>query len=174
MAQQIQSCAQPSPGSADIRGIREITRLWDQGRKVHTSHVLQDQPSHIFQSPEFISAETELQDAVTKILGVGIKEYVWRKGVSPEDERKRLKDLVVLSPISAARNPISASRADHGLVYNLERPFRQVWEFLSLWVSLAFYVVKEFWGVLNKTKESDLVRLPKAGSQQFLTANHLL
>jgi hypothetical protein len=119
-----------------------------------------------------MSAEARFQDAITKILGAGVKENVWRKGVSPEDERKRLEDLVVLSPISAARNPISASRADRGLVYRLERPFRQVWAFLSLWVQLALYVVKEFWGVLNKTKESDVVRLPRARSQ-CLTANYL-
>jgi hypothetical protein len=94
------------------------------------------------------------QDAVTKIMGVGIKENVLRNGVSPEDERKRLKDLVVLSPISAARNPISASRADHGLVYNLERPFRQI--ILKPMGTIGFLCCKRFLGSLEQNKEVGL------------------
>lgn len=55
------------------------------------------------------------------------KENIWKRRDNILEEEAQLKDLVVLSPISSSRSPFSASRADRGLLFRIEWPFRYIW-----------------------------------------------
>jgi len=96
---------------------------------------------------------------------IASSENVWQKGRTPQEEKERLKDFVVLSPVSAKRSPFSASRADRGLVFQLERPYRFLWRFIwaiyyTIWF-LLFDDPKEH----NEQPEPD-VRVQTAHRQE--------
>jgi hypothetical protein len=76
---------------------------------------------------------------LTAFFPVILRENHWKIGSTLVVERETLDDFVVLSPVSAGRSPISASRADQGLVYKVERPFRIAWaSIVSVYIILWF------------------------------------
>lgn len=71
-------------------------------------------------------------------------ENLWKQASSPTQEKDQLADFVVLSPISANRSPFSASRADRGLVYKLEYPFRVMWAYAQVLVIVFVWAISEY------------------------------
>ncbi len=66
-------------------------------------------------------------------------EDIWRRAPDPKLEEKNLRDLVVLSPVSSGRSPLSASLADRGLLFKILLPFfylfntaTTIWIFIRL------------------------------------------
>ena len=113
-----------------------------------------------------------------KLHGIGHDhEILWERAITPEEEQRNLDDFIVLSPVSSGRSPLSASRADHGLIYKIELPFRYLWEIVSTTFITAFLILSELFTIHNpfkgKKKRGRYSSTPRANEtslvRQFLT-----
>lgn len=90
---------------------------------------------------------------VRELLGprqtwIAPEEHVWKQATSVSNERKNIKDFVVLSPVSARRTPIEAFVA-HGWFSNIRRP--------TLWLGRQLFMIRAMiriwlWLLRNRSK----------------------
>jgi hypothetical protein len=84
-----------------------------------------------------------------------LHENIWERAAKVEDEREHLNDFIVLSPVSSGRSPLSASRADRGLLYKIESPFRSLWQSLSSRLIPITFILALFFSHINPFKSKE-------------------